>query len=720
MSDPSSLRHPRRPKGHVIDDINHVISLGNLSQIGDAGRCEEEEDLDQFHFIDRSLKHTEIRKAAWVRDDLVAACEECRNEFTVFRRRHHCRCCGKIFCYYCTRFAIRIPDMERWGTPRPDERVCGDCYAKLQRFQKLERLYHIAAHLPLEILDLQRLALVSRNWHQVIRYILSGFRRVLTRNTMEPFSPLEEKTLWLNRRLFRGHSAWLLPFIQCMEMQGRTAEEWVDGSAGDLEEPLPCSRLLCTEGCRSHLSMEEALLCLSVPVEKPLMESSLMEVLWRGTRQELLCYLPVLVGTICYRGPNTALSDHLIEMAREDYTVANSLFWGATVQMQGDRITALYESFRSRLVEALEERERNKLQASFYFVNNLADMATDPLQFPTLITNYFETNREMNSAPIYSPVSPDLILEGVHTEGVRVRGSSSRPISIPFRCADGTSYELLYKHDDVRKDLVVMNIIRLTDLILQREEGLDLNMVTYQVLPISSEAGFIEIVPEAETLLGINTRKGFSILNFILEHNPEASVEAIRERFTRSCVAYCILSYLLGIGDRHMENIMVLPSGELFHIDFGFILGSDPKPLAPEIRITDEMVDAMGGYESKHYARFKELCARAFLCLRRHVGIFKVMFSCFYTANPPIDRRLTRDYIDTFIHNKFLVGENVGNAKIYLINKVSNRSRGYSESIIDFCHKAQDSGNSSVVSAATTAAANAASLGNQLLGIFWK
>jgi phosphatidylinositol 3-kinase len=73
-----------------------------------------------------------------------------------------------------------------------------------------------------------------------------------------------------------------------------------------------------------------------------------------------------------------------------------------------------------------------------------------------------------------------------------------------------------------------------------------------------------------------------------------------------SCAGYCTMTYILGIGDRHLENLLIDPEGKLFHVDFGFIFGKNPPlkdKLAP-IRITSKMVEAMGGFDSEGFKSF--------------------------------------------------------------------------------------------------------------------
>jgi phosphatidylinositol 3-kinase len=87
------------------------------------------------------------------------------------------------------------------------------------------------------------------------------------------------------------------------------------------------------------------------------------------------------------------------------------------------------------------------------------------------------------------------------------------------------------------------------------------------------------------------------------------------------------MTYILGVGDRHFDNLLITEQGHLFHVDFGYILGRDPKPYPPLLKLAKEMVDAMGGISSTHYQQFKECCFAAFIILRKHSNLILTLFS---------------------------------------------------------------------------------------------
>jgi hypothetical protein len=60
----------------------------------------------------------------------------------------------------------------------------------------------------------------------------------------------------------------------------------------------------------------------------------------------------------------------------------------------------------------------------------------------------------------------------------------------------------------------------------------------------------------------------------------------------------------------------------MFHIDFGFIFGQDPKPMPPPFRFIRAMADAMGGEEGEGYGRFKSYCCQVGVVKRSDITCF--------------------------------------------------------------------------------------------------
>ncbi|XP_011925319.1 PREDICTED: RUN and FYVE domain-containing protein 1 [Cercocebus atys] len=97
--------------------------------------CEEQEQALQemgLHLSQSKLKMEDIKEVnqalkghAWLKDDEATHCRQCEKEFSISRRKHHCRNCGHIFCNTCSSNELALPSY-----PKP-VRVCDGCHTLL-------------------------------------------------------------------------------------------------------------------------------------------------------------------------------------------------------------------------------------------------------------------------------------------------------------------------------------------------------------------------------------------------------------------------------------------------------------------------------------------------------------------------------------------------------------------------------------------------------------
>ncbi|PWZ02567.1 phosphatidylinositol 3-kinase [Testicularia cyperi] len=221
-------------------------------------------------------------------------------------------------------------------------------------------------------------------------------------------------------------------------------------------------------------------------------------------------------------------------------------------------------------------------------------------------------------------------------------------------------YTLIFKNgDDLRQDQLVIQLFSLMDRLL-RNENLDLKITPYRVLATGSVDGMVQFV-ESMSIAAILSAYGGSLLNFLRTHHGDPSSVAtygveptVYETYIRSCAGYCVVTYLLGVGDRHLDNLLLAPTGHFFHVDFGYILGRDPKPFPPPVKVCKEMVDAMGGTSSVHYSRFKALAHTAFANLRKNANLILNLLTLMLDANIP-DIKLEPDKAVLKVQDKFLL-----------------------------------------------------------------
>jgi phosphatidylinositol 3-kinase len=175
-----------------------------------------------------------------------------------------------------------------------------------------------------------------------------------------------------------------------------------------------------------------------------------------------------------------------------------------------------------------------------------------------------------NIPPLPLPLNANVEITGIIPEKSSIFKSNMYPMLLWFQCSNGGEYPLIFKDgDDLRQDQLVIQLFTLMDRLL-RKENLDLKLTPYDVLATGPLQGMAQFIP-SKTIAAIVSEHG-TVLNYLRLHNPDegsigtSGVEPnVIDTFVRSCAGYCVVTYLLGVGDRHLDNLLIAPDGHFFH-----------------------------------------------------------------------------------------------------------------------------------------------------------
>ena len=275
---------------------------------------------------------------------------------------------------------------------------------------------------------------------------------------------------------------------------------------------------------------------------------------------------------------------------------------------------------------------------------------------------------------------------------LRRRLSKKSRMTNIFSRDEGSVFKVMFKNgDDLRQDQLIMQMFILMDRLLKRV-NLDLKLTPYRILATSTYDGTMEFVldscPVSHVVAEYETPQ---ILSFLRKHNPDpsgdfgVSPEALGT-YVKSVAGYCVLTYILGIGDRHLDNLMVKTQGNLFHIDFGCVFGRDPKPYPPPFKLTKEMVEGMGGVSSEHYVRFKTYCCQAYNWLRKSASLILNLLSLMVDAG--IDELSTDPETTlTKVQEKFRLDLTDEQAEQFFLGLINDSVTALFPVLMEYIHK---------------------------------
>mmetsp|Transcript_20231 Transcript_20231/g.60979 ORF Transcript_20231/g.60979 Transcript_20231/m.60979 type:complete len:864 (+) Transcript_20231:256-2847(+) len=478
-------------------------------------------------------------------------------------------------------------------------------------------------------------------------------------------SPEDRALLWRFRWALTGESRALTRVLACVDWQDK-AERRQGIALAVAWTPVDTATAL-------------ELLSPAFPDEE--LRAQAVVVLKRAGDEELSQYLLQLSAALRYEAKDDSkLASFLLQRASRNHALGLALHWLLLTEFEdpthGQRFQHVYERFQAhagRAKEAIVEDVSKQMQL-LTLVRHVSEElqrkggnAARKVSYLHQMLGPLGTCSQLATAVMPCPLDAAVQLTGIVPSECAVFKSALSPLKLTFstasaanrsqedaqleattgtdvadvpespserhgmdarrrpdRALDKGRYTIIYKAgDDLRQDQLVLQMFTLMDRLL-KDENLDLKLTPYRVLPTSAGDGMIEYVPSVSLARVLAEHR--TIQRFLLLHNedPERPGDlrgAALDTFVKSCAGYCVMTYILGIGDRHLDNLMLCPDGRLFHIDFGFILGRDPKPFPPPMKLCKEMVEVMGGADGDAYRAFRTLACEAYNILRRSSGL---------------------------------------------------------------------------------------------------
>ncbi|GAB6033726.1 hypothetical protein CHUAL_013838 [Chamberlinius hualienensis] len=386
-----------------------------------------------------------------------------------------------------------------------------------------------------------------------------------------------------------------------------------------------------------------------------------LAVSWiRSMSSDELCdYLPQLVQALKYETyDSSALADFLIERSLASIRVMHHLYWLLRQNLDdrryGKRMLLIFNS----LVAVAGKAMRNHFDKQESLVNRLSKVATkvkeskDGLRMSVLLSKLDLVKNDLSERSACLPLGPSLEVCSLELKACSYLTSKTTPLRISFlsRELGAQPIEAIFKiGDDLRQDMLTLQMLRIMDK-LWLKEGLNLQIVTFGCIPTALQQGIVEVVTGAETLGKIQKEHGLTgpfkdhpIAEWLQKFNTteQEYIQAV-EKFTHSCAGYCVATYILGICDRHNDNIMIKPTGHLFHIDFGKFLGDSEtfgglkRDRVPFV-LTSDMAFVINGGDrpSDKFQHFVDLCCQAFNIIRKNGNLFLNLFALMVSAGIP-------------------------------------------------------------------------------------
>jgi hypothetical protein len=272
------------------------------------------------------------------------------------------------------------------------------------------------------------------------------------------------------------------------------------------------------------------------------------------------------------------LARYLLKTAvKYPLSMGHYLFWNLRSEMYNPNVQQRFGLYLEVFLNKIGKNLRKIFEDESWLIKSLLRVAdiphdkslkTSDQKLKAFRDALTEVNKEMveKNMEISLPLDYKMRVKKFLVEKCKVMKSKKRPLWLVFENSDekGDNIVVMFKKgDDLRQDILTLQLFKIMHL-LWFEEKINLKMSLYNVICTGYYQGMLEIVKDSETLATIHKIFGGATASFSskplkkwLDKNLNCSEDECAENFLLSCAAYCVSTFVLGIGDRHNDNIMV-------------------------------------------------------------------------------------------------------------------------------------------------------------------
>ena len=325
-----------------------------------------------------------------------------------------------------------------------------------------------------------------------------------------------------------------------------------------------------------------------------------------------------------YSSQAVMLLRYLQETEHRD--TARSFFWAMhSLSQQSTGLRSRFKLYLEVFVAMSRDKcEIESFQADAALVNILNECARDELRRTMSLSSLVmgKHPEALREGPLQLPLHFGNPVGRLNLKRSKALPSNAAPLLLRFDPPPGSTTvppSYIWKSgDDLATDQLILRYGQAFNKIWDND-GVNAHLHLYGCAPTGDRVGLIEMVPDCISLGGVQkTWTGAfkkSVISDWLRNAPVGYEEASRT-FSRTLSGAVVFEHVLGLGDRHCDNLLLNPQLGIFHIDFGCCFGRDYGVAtdAP-VTLTSQMMDVIPASERDS---FIEQTCDAFIAVRRH------------------------------------------------------------------------------------------------------